>query len=366
MSAGRIRKLDFILILVTVAIICLGVAAIYSAKKGGDFGLEFARRQIVWAIVGLILMIAASTVDHHFYTRFYKHIYFGNILLLLAVQIIGHSAKGAQRWIGYGPVKVQPSEFAKLALILTLAVYLAAREKDIREFGVLVRSFLHAAPAVLLVFIQPDLGTTLVLAVIWFGMSFIVGAQARHLALFALVGISLFTVAWHTNILKPYQKARLVAFINPRADPLGSGYHILQSRIAIGSGQITGKGYLRGTQNQLRFIPEQHTDFIFTVVGEEMGFVGAAALLALYAILVYRALALLVTVEDALGRLISGGVSCLLAFQIVVNIGMTLGVLPVTGIPLPLFSYGGSSLLTTLTAIGILQSVHARRHRIDF
>lgn len=366
MTARHIRKLDFTLISVTIAIICYGVAAIYSAKKGGDTGTEYAVRQIIWAVVGFILMIAVSTVDHHSYARFSKHIYFGNMLLLLAIQIIGHSAKGAQRWIGFGPVRVQPSEFAKLAIILILAVYLATREKEINEPGTLLRSFLHAAPVFLLVFIQPDLGTTLVLTVIWFGMNFIAGARIRHLAAFAVAGIVLFTIAWHGGILKPYQKARLAAFVNPRADPLGSGYHIIQSRIAIGSGQLTGKGYMRGTQNQLRFIPEQHTDFIFTVVGEELGFVGTASLLVLYSILVSRALMLLFAAEDSLGRFISGGIACLLMFQITVNIGMTMGVLPVTGIPLPLFSYGGSSLLTTLTAIGILQSVYVRRHRIDF
>ena len=349
-----------------LALVCCGIAAIYSAKKGGELGAEFARRQIIWALVGCAVMVAASTVDHRVYARFARYIYAVNVLLLIAVRIVGHQAMGAQRWIGFGFVRVQPSEFAKLALILTLATYLATREKEIGEFGTVFRSFLHAAPVLLLVFLQPDLGTTLVLTAIWIGMLFVAGARVRHMAAFAAAGIILFTVAWHSDILKPYQKARLSSFINPQADPLKSGYHILQSRIAVGSGEITGKGFLRGTQNRLRFIPEQHTDFIFTVVGEEFGFVGSMVVLLLYAALMSRALALLTTTEDSLGRLVSAGILCLLMFQMTVNIGMTLGVLPVTGVPLPLFSYGGSSLLTTLAAIGILQSVYLRRHRIEF
>lgn len=350
----------------TVALVLFGVITIYSAKKGGDAGAAFAKRQIIWAAVGFACMILAATANHRTFARFTRQIYGLNIVLLLAVLVLGHSAKGAQRWIGYGPVHIQPSEFAKLALILTLAAYLSARDKDIGEFGAVFRSFLHAAPSLILVFVQPDLGTALVLTAIWFGMVFAAGARAKHLAAFAAAGLVLFAAAWHFNVIKPYQKARLSAFRNPSADPLGAGYHVIQSRIAIGSGQLSGKGFLRGTQNRLRFIPEQHTDFVFTVVGEELGFVGAVALLGLYALVIHRALALMATAEDSLGRLVTAGVLCLLAFQITVNVGMTLGVLPITGVTLPLFSYGGSSLVATLTAIGVLQSVHLRRYRIEF
>ncbi len=360
------KKYDASLTFVAVAIVFYGILTIYSAKKGGAEGSSFAQRQFVWAIIGFIAMIAAGAIDLRWLSSFNRHIYAVNMILLVTVLVLGHSAKGAQRWIGFGTVKIQPSEFAKLVLIITLSVYYTTRELEASDFRTLFGSFLHAAPVILLVFIQPDLGTTLVLLTIWFGISYIAGARVKHLALFAVAGVILFSIAWHANIIKDYQKNRLTSFLNAKADPLGSGYHIIQSRIAIGSGKIEGKGYLQGTQNQLRFIPEQHTDFIFTVVGEEFGFVGAGILLSLYAFLIYRILALLNAAEDNLGRLVSGGIFFLIMFQMTVNIGMTIGLLPVTGIPLPLFSYGGSNLLTTLTLIGILQAVHASRHRIDF
>ena len=181
-----------------------------------------------------------------------------------------------------------------------------------------------------------------------------------------MVGALLFTAAWHTGIIKDYQKKRLATFVNPEADQKASGYHVKQSRIAIGSGKFLGKGYLRGTQNKLRFIPEQHTDFIFTMVGEELGFVGGAFLLLLYLCLLQRGAAIMVTTEDPVGRLIAGGILSMFVFQIFVNTGMTMGIMPVTGVPLPMFSYGGSSLLACLTAIGILAGIYARRHKINF
>jgi rod shape determining protein RodA len=214
---------------------------------------------------------------------------------------------------------------------------------------------------------QPDLGTSLVLMSIWFGMLYIAGARVKHLALILAVGALMAFVAWHVpGVLKDYQKARLTSFINPEADPRGSGYHIKQSRIAIGSGQFTGKGLFKGTQSQLRFIPEQHTDFIFTIVGEEIGFLGSSILMLLYFGLMWRGASILSETEDYLGRLIAAGILSMFLFHILVNLGMTMGIMPVTGVPLPLFSYGGSNMLANLTAIGLLMGIYVKRHKIAF
>jgi rod shape determining protein RodA len=280
---------------------------------------------------------------------------------------MGHSSKGAQRWIGFGPFTVQPSEFAKVAVIITLAVFLVKHREKITEFKTFMLSLVHVGVPLLLVFKQPDLGTALVLTAIWFGMMFIAGANNKHLAGFLVGVIAIGLVGWHTpHVLKDYQKDRLTSFIDPAQDDKGAGYHVLQSRIAIGSGQVTGKGYLKGTQGQLGFIPERHTDFIFTVVAEELGFVGAGILILLYFALLWKAVTIMSETEDVLGRLAAAGICCMFLFHVVVNVGMTLGIMPVAGVPLPMFSYGGSSLLANMTSLGMLVGIGMRRHKINF
>ena len=360
-----LKNFDSALVLVTACIIAFGCTMIYGASSTASAG--YVERQLMWAFFGLIGAVVAASVDHTVYNRHGGRLYAISLAMLIAVQIFGRSSKGAQRWIAFGPINVQPSEFAKIMLIIALAVFLAHRQPTIRTLKTFLLSFAYMAVPMALIFKQPDLGTTLVLLAIWLTMVFVMGTHMKNIILFvgavAVVGV----VAWNVpGVMKDYQKKRIITFINPGADPRGAGYHVTQSRIAIGSGQVLGKGYLKGTQRELRFIPEQHTDFIFTVVGEEMGFVGAVGLLGLYFGLIWRGLAILASAEDATGRAIAAGIVGMFLFHVLVNVGMTVGIMPVTGVPLPMFSYGGSSLMANLIAIGLLEGISMRRHRISF
>ncbi len=363
----HIRNFDFTLALTALAIIAFGCVAIYSASSGGGRGSGYVERQIVFAACGIVAAVILASINHAVYHRHAGKLYGWTVVVLLVVLRLGHESKGAQRWIAVGPFQFQPSEFAKIALIIALAVFFVKRHDEIRGLKTFALSFAYLAVPMLLIFRQPDLGTSLVLLAIWVTAAFVAGTDVKNIVIFAAVAGALGFAAWNVpGVMKDYQKARVISFINPAADPLGSGYHVTQSRIAIGSGQILGKGYLRGTQRELRFIPEQHTDFIFTVVGEEMGFAGAAGLVALYFVLLWRALNIVAASEDVTGRVIAAGVLGMLLFHVFVNIGMTLGIMPVTGVPLPLFSYGGSSLMSNLMAIGLLEGISMRRHRISF
>jgi len=242
-------------------------------------------------------------------------------------------------------VEFQPSEFAKFAIIVSLANFLNERRDQIRSFLTLLKSLAFIGLPTIFIFKQPDLGTALVVLTIWFGMATIAGARWQHLGLIFASGVLLFSIAWHTPILKDYQKQRLTIFLHPEQDRRDTGYHLRQSEIAVGSGGITGQGYEHGLQANGHFIPEQQTDFIFTIVGEEGGLLGCCVLVGLYMILLQRCISILIRNDDLLGRLLVAGVVSLLTFHVVVNIGMTIGVMPVTGVPLPFFSYGLSALI---------------------
>lgn len=363
----HLKNFDVTLMLVTLAIILFGCAMIYSASSGGSKAVGFVERQLIWAALGLVGAAIVASVNHTVYHRHAGKLYFLTLLLLAAVLVIGDEAKGAQRWIGVGSFQIQPSEFAKIMLIMALAVFLVRRQENIRSFRTFAGSLIYLGVPMLLIFKQPDLGTSLVLIAIWGTMVFVMGTDIKNLLLFACVGVVLGLVAWNVpGVMKDYQKLRVITFVNPSADPLGSGYHVMQSRIAIGSGRMYGKGFLKGTQRELSFIPEQHTDFIFTVVAEEMGFVGAGTLVILYFVLLWRGISIMVATEDITGRAIAAGVVGMFLFHIVVNIGMTLGIMPVTGVPLPLMSYGGSSLMANMMAVGLLEGISMRRHKINF
>lgn len=363
-----VRQLDWI-ILGTVLLICVGgLFAIHSARHTDALG--FVRKQGVGILLGGAILLAVALSDYAMLLkRVARYLYPLNLLLLGVVLVghFGHASHGAQRWIAVGPLQVQPSEFAKIILICTLALFLTRHQASIGTWPTVIRAFIHIAVPILLIARQPDLGTALVLLAIWFGMMTMAGARAIHLLAFLLAGIVLFAGLWHFDIvLKDYQKSRLEVFLRPDADPQDTGYHLRQSQIAIGSGEISGEGYGRGAQSNGRFIPEQHTDFIFTVVGEEGGFVACVALLTLYGLALARGIAAMADCEDVLGRLLAAGVLSMLTFHIVVNAGMTMGIMPVVGVPLPFFSYGLSSLLVNLTAVGLLLSVAARKRRVMF
>ncbi len=357
-----LKNFDLTLAVATLAIIVYGCAMIYSAK-----GFGYTQRQIVWALIGLGAGALVASIDHAVYNRIAGKLYVINLLLLGAVIVLGHTSKGAQRWIGYGPIHIQPSEFAKIIIIIALAVFLVRRSDTIRTFKTFLSSLLYLGVPMVLIFKQPDLGTSLVLLAIWATMVFVMGTNIKNIVVFAGTTAALGLVVWNVpGIVKDYQKQRIITFVNPSSDVRGRGYHVIQSRIAIGSGGATGKGFRRGTQREGKFIPEQHTDFIFTVVGEELGFAGAATLIVLYLVLMWRALHIMSAAEDPIGRAIAAGIAGMLLFHITVNLGMTMGIMPVTGVPLPMFSYGGSSLMANLIAVGLLEGISMRRHKISF
>jgi rod shape determining protein RodA len=336
-------------------------------------------------VVGLAAFALTIAFDYERIARWQVLIYGVVLILLVAVLVVGQAPTGAASWIALGGFRLQPSEFAKIAVILSLAAFLARRIDSIGELRLVLRSLLIPAVPVVLVLLQPDFGTALVIIAIWFGALYLAGVKPRQLGGVFVVGVALFTVMWHLDrlplermaprplariaskaALKDYQKRRLTSFLNPHADPLRAGYHIIQSRVAIGSGGVFGRGLFQGTQSRLRFIPERHTDFIFSVVGEELGLAGAATMLLLYLFVFWRGLRIAIRARDPLGSLLATGAISMLIFHTVVNIGMSVNIMPITGLPLPFVSYGGSNLVTSFIAFGLLENVHMRQDRMLF
>jgi rod shape determining protein RodA len=318
-------------------------------------------KQIVWFALGLGVMVAAFAFNFRQLDRWAYPIYIFCILLLVGVIVFGKLAGGSRRWLILGPVHLQPSELVKISLVIVLAKYYsrdAASEVGLNLKELLRPILLTALPFALIV-IQPDLGTATLLALIAASVTLFVRVQPRALICVTAPVAAAVPLVW--NLLKDYQKQRILTFLNPDHDPLGSGYHIIQSKIAIGSGMLEGKGYLQGTQNALSFLPEEHTDFIFSVLAEEWGFVGSAALLLLFLALILWGLGIAHRSRDPFGAYLALGITAMLFWQVATNIGMTMGLMPVVGIPLPFISYGGSSTLTVAICIGLLMNVSMRR-----
>jgi len=356
-------RIDKILLLTVVLISVLSVFFLYSATyvRGGETEdiNPIVIRQILWIILGFIIMLFIANMDYIRVLDFAYFAYALNLILLLFLLIFGGERYGAKRWIDLGFFSLQPSEFVKITAIFALAAFLGGRREKTGALDNFIYSIFLIMPAFLLIFLQPDLGTALVLVPILFSILFVCGENIKYVITTMVMGLLSMPIFW--NILKDYQKSRLMVFINPDIDPLGAGYTIIQSKIAIGSGGLLGKGWLNGTQSHLKFLPERHTDFIFSVIGEEWGFMGALALLALYALLIGRGIRIISGVDDIYGKAITTGFVTLLSFQILVNIAMTIGLMPVVGLPLPLISYGGSNIVATMIGAGFLLS--ASRHR---
>jgi rod shape determining protein RodA len=355
------KDLDKALMLIVLLVFIVGLAAVYSATQARSLPFEesFFVKQATWMGVALLFMLAALVISYQRFIDVSYIIYALNIFLLAAVLILGKARLGAQRWFSIGSFAFQPSEFIKLSLILVLAGYIGSHKDSMHKPSRMIVPCILIGIPFTLVLLQPDLGTALLLVPIFLTILTVGGVDARYLISMIVSGFAAAPVFWH--FLRDYQKKRLLVFIDPNIDPLGSGYTIIQSKIAVGSGGLIGKGWLNGTQNQLNFLPERHTDFIFSVVGEEFGFIGASALILLYLVLVKKALTISNTTSDIYGKCIATGAGMLLAMQVIINIGMTIGLMPVVGIPLPLVSYGGSSLLSTMVAIGLLLNVGMRR-----
>lgn len=351
----------------TIALAIFGVAMIYSATLGteGNTGLDSrVIRQIAYLIVGIGLLVTLATTDYHILSNLSWLLYGGCVGLLIAVFVIGRVTHGSQRWIPLGFFDLQPSEPAKLALVIVLAKFFADRPESIGKLRIVaVSAALTAVPAVLTL-LQPDLGTAMVFVAIWLGMLVIAGLRWIHALLLAVLAGGAAPFAWH--FMPTYQKGRLLIFMDPTADPLGDGYNVIQALISVGSGGLTGRGFTFGTQSQLHFLRVQYADFIFSVVAEELGFVGALVLLTLFLVLLLRAVRAASIAWDGFGRLLCVGIVAMLAVQTFVNIGMNIGLLPVTGVPLPLISYGGSTAFTIFAAVGVLEGVAMRHKRFEF
>ena len=402
---------DFWLWSALAALLIISLLAIFSTTFGaqvkinGD-ALLFVKRQLMALLVGGIALVLLAYLDYHHLKKAAPVLYIIMILMLAAVIFAGVKGLGAQRWFQLGPLSFQPSEFAKIIMVVALATFFTERPKIEGKLDTASLLFMVGLPF-LLIFKQPDLGTALVFLVILIGMLayswadprlliflvtplisillrpmlavWIVYLLALALTLFLtratfwdwllifglnlVVGIAV-PFIWH--MLKPYQQQRIITFLDPSVDPYGAGYHSLQSIIAIGSGGFFGKGFLHGTQTQLQFIPEQHSDFIFSAIGEEFGLLGALVVLSLFFVIVWRAFTIAAEAEEIFGGLLAAGVGSMTAFHAFANIGMTVGMLPVVGVPLPFVSYGGTSLVMNMAAVGILQSIYMRRKKILF
>ena len=362
------RNIDFWMVFAAVALVGIGILVIGSAthiNTPSDDRYWFVQRQGMFALLNFVLILVMLKFDYRILGSLGNILYGINLVMLIAVMFVGQSALGAQRWIQIGPFTLQPSEFAKIIMIICLARLMANDKSGFQTWKSLLPVAGMMALPTLLIFIQPDLGTSLVFAAITFGMLYISGLKMQLVKRAFLAFVVVFPFIWFF-VLHSYQKMRILVLFNPEVDPYGSGYHVIQSKISIGSGGFIGQGLFEGTQSQLNFLPENHTDFIFSVIGEELGFVGAIFVLFLFFVLLYRTLMISRSSGDAFGSLLACGIFSMWLFQIFINVGMTLGIMPVTGIPLPFMSYGGSALLMNLLCVGLLMNIYLRRKKLMF
>ncbi|MET0665045.1 MAG: rod shape-determining protein RodA [Acidimicrobiales bacterium] len=359
----RFEHVDWILVASTVAVALLGVVMVYSATRGTDDDptTYFLQRQAMFVVIGVGLMAAMAAFDYRRLRDWAIPIAGAALFLLFAVLTpLGTESKGIQAWFEVAGFQLQPAELAKLALIIGLSAFLTLEKEDIDGKRLATILGISAVPMALIM-LQPDLGTVLVFGVMSLAIVFVAGARPRHFAVLLLIGIIGTIGILNSNVLADYQQDRLTKFANPELNADGSGYNQQQSQTAISAGQLRGQGLFEGTQTGLGFVPEQHTDFIFTVVGEELGFVGGAIVLGLLTVILWRVWRTAQLARDEFGMLVCVGVLAMLTFQVFENIGMTMGIMPVTGIPLPFMSYGGSSILTAFAAIGLVLNVHIHR-----
>lgn len=354
----RLREINWGLVLLVTLTASVGFAMLYSVA-GGRFE-PWALRQIIRFAVGLGIMIAVALIDIRVWLRYAYVIYAVALVLLVAVELVGRVGMGAQRWLDLGVVQVQPSEVMKIALVLSLARYFHTLDPDdIRRVRWLAAPVLMALAPAALVLKQPDLGTAMMLLLGAAALFFVAGVRVWKFAVVAGAAVSALPIAW--QFLRDYQKKRVLIFMNPEQDPLGAGYHILQSKIALGSGGMFGKGFMQGTQSQLNFLPEKQTDFIFTTFAEEMGLAGGLVLLALYALLIIYGYGIALRSRSQFGRLVGIGITSMLFIYVFINIAMVSGLVPVVGVPLPLVSYGGTAMMTLLVGFGLLMGVYVNR-----
>ena len=372
--SSRVPRLDWLLMASVLALVTLGTLLVWSATShradltGGDT-TAYLRKQLVNVVIGLVLLAIVVAVDHRWVRILAPAVYLASIGGLVLVLTMGSTVNGSRSWLQLGGMSIQPSELAKLAVVVGMALWVAERAEVRRgrpagswggSVGDVVGMLAIAGLPGALILLQPDLGTMLVLSATVFGVVAISGAPRRWLALLLTGAVTAGVAAVAAGLLKQYQVDRFMAFTDPDLDPRGAGYNVEQARIAIGNGGLFGQGLFDGSQTRAGFVPEQHTDFVFTVAGEELGLLGAGVLIALLATVVWRATVIASRTDDVFGRLAAAGIACWFGFQAFQNIGMCLGIMPVTGVPLPLVSYGGTSMFATMMAIGLLQNIAMR------
>ncbi len=358
-----VEYFDWWMLSLTVVIATMGLIALYSAVHAGASTSQSAlfTKQLIWYGASIFFMITVFLFNYKSYESWGHLLYFFCIVMLVAVLFFGRYVGGSRRWLAFGIFSLQPSELVKMVVIIVLAKYYTrvSTTKGVNFKELITPVVLTAIPFALIVR-QPDLGTAMVVALIAASITLYVKIERRTLICLFTGTMLTVPLVWHF-LLKGYQKQRILTFLNPDRDPLGSGYHIIQSKIAVGSGMLMGKGFLKGTQNALDFLPEQHTDFIFTVLAEEWGFLGAVLVLLAFLLLIIRGLQIAQRSRDAFGKMLAVGVTAMIAWQVFINIGMVMGLLPVVGVTLPFISYGGSSILTMMIGVGLLLNVSMRR-----
>ncbi len=359
-------RFDYIMVAAALALVTYGLLLIYSGSLPWYDGpvASFANpvaKQVIFASIGIAAMLVVSKIDYHYFTHYAWVLYGIGIVSLIAILLIGQTAYGSTRWFDLGPVQVQPSEFAKLATILALARFFSEHGGDARDLRTLLTSLAIVAPVAGLVFVEPDLGTTVVFFAIWLGVVVVAGVSRSHLMVMGAIFVAALPFVW-TFAIADYQVERVSVLVDPERDPLDAGYNVIQSQIALGSGQVLGKGFTNGDQTQLEYLKVATKDFIFSLMGEEFGFVGAMVMFALFILLLMRGIRAAQLAGDTAGQLVAVGIVMLILMQAYINIAVNVSLFPVTGIPLPFVSQGGSSLVSLFVSLGILQSV-VMRHR---
>jgi rod shape determining protein RodA len=360
---SNFRYFDIYIFVSSILLLILGLLMIYSTTLGSPTNLLL--RQAVYAVLGFFGMFVLAFFDYRKIKTNTWWLYLLILAGLILVWFIGRNIRGSTRWIDLGIFRIQPAEFAKLIIVVIMAKFLDQSGEKLKDVRYVILSAVYVAIPAVLILLEPDLGSALVIFFTWLGMLLFSKMNKKHLAVLLLGGVLLSSGAWFF-VLHDYQKTRIYTFINPQNDPQGSGYNVLQSIIAVGSGSISGRGVGRGLQSQLKFLPERQTDFIFASTAEELGFLGSAFILLMFGVIFFRLIRATKQARDNFGMYLSLGIFFMLLVQVVINIGMNVGVLPVTGIPLPLLSYGGSSLITTMLALGLIQSIVARQKALKF
>jgi len=371
------KNLNWYIPLAVMFLMAIGLVAISSAlgvNKTNSLGMHYLQTQVIAIILGVISIVMLQFFDYREFEHYSDIIYFCTIGLLLLILIIGQTIAGGKRWLQLGPVNFQPSELAKVVIILVLASIIEKNRDHIKYLNGFLKTLGYVMLPFILIILQNDLGTSLVLLAIYMGMFYVGGGNARLMFIFfgsiflilVLLIVSHIYLGTEMVFLKEYQLNRILVFITPGIDPFGIGYNLIQSKIALGSGKLTGKGLFNGTQNQLEFLPENHNDFIFSVIGEEFGFLGVLTVIAFYLLLLWQIFNVAARARDNYGRLVATGIGIMFFFHVMENVGMTMGLMPITGLTLPFISYGGSSMVISLSAIGLVININLRRKKINF